>query len=148
MLGIPGTLAVPFFSGLFEITLGATLISEITTDSLLPKVILVSFILGFNGFSVQAQVASILAKTDIRFSPYVFARVLHGIIASILTIIFYKPLYLDYQTMYSEITVATQPTDTFFSYTLQQLTNIGPFITILFLWVGFLLFIKNSKNES
>ncbi|MEI3597016.1 MULTISPECIES: sporulation integral membrane protein YlbJ [unclassified Oceanobacillus] len=148
LLGIPGTLAVPFFSGLFEITLGATLISEITTDSLLPKVILVSFILGFNGFSVQAQVASILAKTDIRFSPYVFARVLHGIIASILTIIFYKPLYLDYQTMYSEITVATQPTDTFFSYTLQQLTNIGPFITILFLWVGFLLFIKNSKNES
>ncbi|MCF3942536.1 sporulation integral membrane protein YlbJ [Oceanobacillus alkalisoli] len=148
LLGIPISLGVPFFSGLFEITLGATLISDISTDSLLPKVILVSFILGFNGFSIQAQVASILAKTDIRFFPYFFARVLHGIIASILTVILYKPLYLNHGITGSELPVATQPTDSFFANAFQQLTSIGPFVTIIFLWLGFLLFYKAKKTGS
>ena len=31
--------------------------------------------LGFSGFSVHAQVASILAQTDIRFQPFFFARI-------------------------------------------------------------------------
>src|SRR5690606_14005132 len=98
IFSLPGEYGIPLFSGLFEITIGADMLSKVAEDSLLQQAILISFILGFNGFSIQAQVASILAKTDISFSPYFFARILHGFIASILTIILYKPLYLNRQT--------------------------------------------------
>ena len=94
IIGIPLAFALPFLSGLFEITIGAQMIAQLQTDPILHHVILVSFMLGFNGLSVQAQVASIIAKTDIRFYPYFFARILHGIFASILAILLYQPLYL------------------------------------------------------
>src|SRR5699024_4683533 len=92
---LPAELALPLLSGLFEITLGANLISQDETANLLEKIIVVSFVLGFNGFSVQAQVASILAPTDIRFAPYFFARIFHGLFAAILTALFYTLLYLN-----------------------------------------------------
>src|SRR5699024_10217499 len=65
VLSLPIDLALPFISGIFEITLGAQMISQVGTDSLLAKVMVISFILGFNGLSVQAQVSSIIATTDI-----------------------------------------------------------------------------------
>ena len=52
-----------------------------------------SFILAFSGLSIQAQVASILAETDIRFKPYFFARIIQSILAPIFTFIFWKPFY-------------------------------------------------------
>lgn len=94
IIGIPLAFALPFLSGLFEITIGAQMIAQIHTDPILHHVILVSFMLGFNGLSVQAQVASIISKTDIRFYPYLFARILHGTFASILVVFLYHPLYL------------------------------------------------------
>lgn len=69
LVHIPTELSVPFFSGLFEITLGSQLTSQ-AQAAMLDKVIITSFILAFSGFSVQAQVASILAETDIRFKPF------------------------------------------------------------------------------
>src|SRR5699024_8828159 len=51
---------------------------------LLMQLVLISFILGFHGFSIQAQVASILAESDIRFYPYFIGRILHALFASIL----------------------------------------------------------------
>lgn len=64
---LPTQLDIPLLSGMFEITLGSKLVSE-TDVSLLQKAIIVSFILGFSGFSVQAQVAGILSETDIRLN--------------------------------------------------------------------------------
>lgn len=52
---IPVELALPFITGLFEITLGANMISKENVDPFLASVIVVSFILGFNGFSVQGS---------------------------------------------------------------------------------------------
>src|SRR5699024_11525778 len=85
-----------------NIILRKKMIDKIITDSLLVKVIIIIFILVFNRFSVQAQVASIIAKTDIRFAPYFFARLLHGTFASILIVLLYKPLYLNRQAFERE----------------------------------------------
>lgn len=148
LLGIPTALGLPFFSGLFEITLGATLISNIEINSLLPKLILVSFILGFNGFSIQAQVASILAKTDIRFTPYLFARFLHGIIASVLTIILYKPLYLNRMTEGTvEVPAITDSSVPLINQLYMYLTTIGPWITLLFLSISSIILYQKSKRD-
>lgn len=142
VLSLPIDFASPFFSGLFEITIGAKQISDITTDTLLAKAIFISFILGFNGFSIQAQVASILAKTDISFTPYFFSRILHGIFASILTIILYKPLYLDKQAFdMGDMPVSQELTSHFWMDIMVSLKNFGPIITIIFLGIaGFILF--------
>lgn len=76
-------------TGLFEITMGANAVSK-TTISIEWQIVLISIILGFNGFSIQAQVASLIAKTDIRFYPYFIARVTHAFLAAIISFIIFK----------------------------------------------------------
>jgi sporulation integral membrane protein YlbJ len=90
-LSFPVSLSIPFISGLFEITLGSQLTSKVHTATLLQQVVITSFILGFSGFSVQAQVASILAQTDIRFKPFFFARMIHGALAGMFAFLLWEP---------------------------------------------------------
>lgn len=90
-LSFPKSLSIPLISGLFEITLGSKMTSQAQSASLLQQVMITSFILGFSGFSVQAQVASILAQTDIRFKPFFLARIIHGIMASLFAFLLWKP---------------------------------------------------------
>ncbi|MGM8211856.1 sporulation integral membrane protein YlbJ [Virgibacillus sp. W0430] len=150
VLFIPVELALPLLTGFFEVTMGAQLISESTTNALRAQMILVSFILGFNGFSIQAQVASIIAKTDIRFRPYFFARILHGIFASLLTIVLFKPLYISRQPVIDTIVPTTGGSNqTFASLAIKFLQQTGPIITIVFLAITIILmYKKNYSNNS
>ncbi|MFA1818678.1 sporulation integral membrane protein YlbJ [Virgibacillus oceani] len=149
LFSLPVELASPFFSGLFEISIGAQMISQISTDTILQKALIVSFILGFNGFSVQAQVASILAKTDIGFAPYFFSRFLHGIFASILTVILYYPLYLNKQTFGGDdIPVSQEASASIWIDILNRLSHIGPAITLVTLGIGaIIIYIKMLRKR-
>lgn len=89
----PTELSVPIISGLFEMTLGSQLVSTTTGATLKEQAIIVSFLLAFAGFSAQAQAASILAATDIRFKPFFFARVMQGVFAATLTFFVFDWLY-------------------------------------------------------
>lgn len=144
LIGIPTEFALPFFSGIFEITLGAQSISNASTHVLLSQLAIVSFILGFNGFSVQAQVASIMAKTDIRFTPYFISRILHGVIACILTIILFKPLYINRLTPQTGGIPVTQIENAHpMSELLRFITEVGPLFTIG--WLTLAIFILFKK---
>jgi len=148
IFSLPAEYGLPFFSGLFEITIGADMLSKVTHDSLLQQAILISFILGFNGFSIQAQVASILAKTDISFKPYFFARILHGTIASILTIILYNPLYLNRKTFNVEdMPVSGVAKENIWISTLELMNQYGPFITIGFLGIAVILLYRRTNRK-
>lgn len=143
---LPAELALPLFSGLFEITQGAKAISQTDTANLLAKFIVVSFILGFNGFSVQAQVASIIARTDIRFSPYFFARILHGIFAGILTIILFKPLYLNRTSFdFKGVPVSNSPFNNAWLNIINYLEVAGPMITFFFLMIAAMILIRRTN---
>ncbi|GGA83783.1 sporulation integral membrane protein YlbJ [Ornithinibacillus halotolerans] len=147
LIYLPIELALPFISGLFEITLGANLISKENIDPFLASVIVVSFILGFNGFSIQAQVASIISKSNIQFYPYFLARILHGIIASLLTIILYKPLYLDRKNINIEdMPVSNPATENNWINILLTLEQIGPLITILSFGIAFIILYRRQKK--
>jgi nucleoside recognition membrane protein YjiH len=88
---LPANLDIPLISGMFEITLGSKIsvsdkmpatwacterplnprikltimaFGSKADAALLPKAMIVSFILGFSGLSVQAQVAGILSETE------------------------------------------------------------------------------------
>ncbi|WP_416151059.1 sporulation integral membrane protein YlbJ [Salipaludibacillus sp. HK11] len=147
-MDMPKEFSSGIFAGLFEITIGSQRISEVNQASLLQQAIITSFILAFNGFSVQAQVASILAKTEIRFLPFFIARCLHGIISAILTFLLFKPLYLDRiddQTLPTSNPPITDPTiQTLFLSMYDWFTVYGSFITVIGLTTWMYLSIKRS----
>ncbi|WP_246206598.1 sporulation integral membrane protein YlbJ [Virgibacillus ihumii] len=145
---LPADLALPLFSGLFEITQGAKAISQTEVANLLPKFIVVSFILGFNGFSVQAQVASIISRTDIRFGPYFFARILHGLFAGILTLILFKPLYLNRTSFdFNGVPVSNGPVNNTWANIIQFLETAGPMITFGFLLIAAMILNKRIHRK-
>ncbi|WNS77061.1 sporulation integral membrane protein YlbJ [Bacillus sp. DTU_2020_1000418_1_SI_GHA_SEK_038] len=90
---LPIELSTPFISGIFEITLGSQMTSQVQEATLMHQAIITSFVLAFSGFSVQAQVASILAQTDIDFKPFFIARILQGFFAAIYAALLWNPVY-------------------------------------------------------
>lgn len=93
LFGISADFSLPLIAGLFEITLGSQMTSA-TGDSLplVHKVAIAGAIIAWSGFSVHAQVVSMLAKTDIRYTPYVFARLIHAFLAACWTFILWEPM--------------------------------------------------------
>ncbi len=149
MFNLPDTLSIPFISGLFEMTLGAQMTSGVQEATLLQQAILTSFILGFSGFSVQAQVASILAQTDIRFQPFFFARILHGFIAAFITLIIWNPIYKHYSNNQpsNAMPVFNFQNETVWTDMLAWLTRFGPLITIGALIVYIIINLKQDKTS-
>ncbi|MFD1018061.1 sporulation integral membrane protein YlbJ [Thalassobacillus hwangdonensis] len=136
---LPAVLSIPIFSGLMEITMGSQMISQ-TGVSILFAAMAVSFILGFNGLSVQAQVASILSETDVRFFPYFVGRLLHGLFASILCVVLYKPLYLSQSAKSLDaIPVTSSPNMDMMTTIFHWMQQWGPPLTIVTLMVGIMI---------
>ncbi|SFA46551.1 sporulation integral membrane protein YlbJ [Parageobacillus thermantarcticus] len=128
-------LSVPIISGLFEITLGSQMISQADGVELLEKAMATSFILAFGGFSVQAQVASILAEANIRFKPFFIARMMHGCFAACFTYVLWKPLYVHPVAVNVHIipTFFIEHSPNWMTHYWQMLHQFGPMITIVFL---------------
>ncbi|PFA68935.1 sporulation integral membrane protein YlbJ [Bacillus sp. AFS015802] len=147
LLQLPDQLSIPFISGMFEITLGSKLTSGVTEATLLHQAIITSFILGFSGFSVQAQVASILAETDIRFKPFFYARLVHGLAASVTTIIIWKPIYKRFsdEQLSNAIPVFARHNDAFWTDMLFWFKTAGPVITISSLVVYMILYTMRTR---
>ncbi|MBA4602414.1 sporulation integral membrane protein YlbJ [Thermoactinomyces mirandus] len=92
----PAELSESILVGLFEITVGSQVAS--TTDPSIPllfKLAIVSLIIGWNGLSIHAQVASMISRSDIRYYPYFAAKILHGFLAAFITVLIY-PLFEPY----------------------------------------------------
>lgn len=111
---IPLSLADPFIAGMFEMTLGSQMVSEPSVEAnLFAKSVLVSAFLAWNGFSIHAQVASILAKSDIRYQPYLLARIFHACLAILYTFLLWPFLAPIVQNIHTSIPVFEIPIHTF-----------------------------------
>ena len=84
LAGLSVSLAPALVSGLFEIDLGALAASQANAP-LFEKVTIASAIIAWSGLSVHGQVASIVIESGIRMAPYMVARVLHAVLAAVLT---------------------------------------------------------------
>lgn len=93
-------LSSAFTSGLFEMTLGTQSASQCDAD-LLEQLMSISFILGWSGLSIQAQVCSILSAQHISTKLYCICRPLQGLLAALLIPIFINcfPWMLSHSTM-------------------------------------------------
>lgn len=88
ILHIDTSFISPLFSGFLEITNGINIISQIHCKKLSINIIFTAFLLGFGGVSVLLQVLSIISKTDLSIKPYIYGKLLQGIIAAFYTYIF------------------------------------------------------------
>lgn len=143
LFNIATDLSVPFITGIFETTLGNQLVSE-SNANLLDKVMIASFILAFGGLSIQAQVASILAETDIRFQPFFVARVLQGFYSSIISYLLFKPLYLNLQGSNALPVFLMEHSPIWARNYWELLMHVGPLITIFSLFVYVYLYGKRN----
>jgi len=149
-LSLPDMLSIPFISGLFEITLGSDLTSRVEDATLLQQAIVTSFILGFSGFSVQAQVASILAQTDIRFKPFFFARIAQGLFASLFALLLWNPIYVrfyQHEKPSNAVPVSYFGEENWLHTSFQKLMDAGPLITIISLMVYVILLYHRLRKS-
>lgn len=70
-------------TGILEITNGISSISNITCKKISFNIIFTAFLLGFGGISVLLQVLSITSKTDLSIKPYIYGKLLHGVLAAV-----------------------------------------------------------------
>lgn len=90
LIGVSRYMSSPIVAGFFEITAGTNLASKISCVPLIEQLAATSFIIGWAGISVHCQVIGIINKTDISIYPYLLAKLLQGIFASIYTVVFLK----------------------------------------------------------
>lgn len=82
MLHFSPQLSAALAAGLFEMTLGAQTAAACSAD-LLEQLMIISFILGWSGLSIQAQVCSILSGQNIPTMLYCLCRPLQGVLAAL-----------------------------------------------------------------
>jgi nucleoside recognition membrane protein YjiH len=144
-------LSIPLISGIFEITLGGKLTSEVMHVSLMDQIIITSFFLAFSGLSVQAQVASILAESDIRFKPFFFARIMHGCLAALITFLLWKPIDrklngLNNASVDLPVFAPYLPAG-FWEQLLSNLGVYGPLFTLIVLWVYLIILLTRRSQD-
>ncbi len=81
-----------FVGGLFEVTTGCKLISD-SILSMQSKIAVASFFVGWSGFSILAQSASLLSGTGVKMSVFMFGKLLHGLLSAVLSIPIGRLLY-------------------------------------------------------
>jgi sporulation integral membrane protein YlbJ len=79
------------FLGSIEITNGCSIVSTLSL-SLPLKLSIISFLCSFSGLAVIAQVSSFVSETKIRYSKYIFFKIIQGIFSFIITYILLKIL--------------------------------------------------------
>lgn len=77
-------------SGVVEFVTGTLKVSQLSVP-IAQKLIITSFIVGFAGLSVHAQVIAVIARYGLNLLPYFIGKLLHGIIAA-----FYMLIYLHF----------------------------------------------------
>jgi len=149
VLGISPELSIPLISGLFEITSGSEMASQTKEASLLNQIMITSFILGFSGLSVQAQVASILAETKIGFKPFFVGRIFQGFLAAFFTFLLWKPLYINIEATIERgniIAVLAKPTTHSWLFSIWNVfLETGPILTIMSLLLYILIYAFRLK---
>lgn len=148
-LDLPQSLSIPFVTGLFEMTLGSKLTSQVENASLMQQAIIISSLLAFSGFSIQAQVASILAETDIRFQPFFIARLIQTLLSGVITWLLFNPVYMGLRDRRQNSNVEETFAESHgtFGDVFGFLAHNGPMITLLTL-TAYCLYLLHAYRQS
>ncbi|ULL18425.1 sporulation integral membrane protein YlbJ [Paenibacillus sp. H1-7] len=93
LFDVPVSLTQAVANGFFEVTLGAKAAGGAGSQiPLVYKVAIAAFVLSWAGLSVHAQVVSLLHRTNLRYIPFITARLLHGLMAFAAVFVLWEPL--------------------------------------------------------
>lgn len=144
--GFSTVLGYALIPGLFELTIGANEIGS-SDAPLIERTVLVSLLLGFSGFSIQAQAVSILVQAGLSAKPFLIGRLFHAFYASAASIFFYRLLDPVEKTnlLSSDVTVYLHIPDLVVAH-----KTAGSLITLagLLLFILILLFRAREKNQA
>lgn len=76
-----------FLIGITEMTTGLKYLN-MTDINITIKLLISMFFISFGGFSVHFQIMSILEKRKVKYLPFLFSRLIHGLFSCILLILF------------------------------------------------------------
>lgn len=85
IFNIPDNIGNAVISGIIELTNGVSQISLLNITNI--NICIISFLIGFGGLSVLFQVYSIISKENISIKPYLYGKILQGIISFFITFI-------------------------------------------------------------
>lgn len=85
-VGLQGEMIVSMLKGILELTNGAKAVSLFGISNF--NIAILAFLIGFGGISVMLQVYSIIVKENISIRPYIYGKLLQGILAFLYTLIF------------------------------------------------------------
>lgn len=94
------------FTALLEVTIGLKHLSEISPPVLFNQMLLAAMLLGFNGFSVHAQVIGVLATENLRYRPFFIGRVLQSVISGLLVFVLFRPVLYPFLSKESQTVFA------------------------------------------
>ena len=77
------TIYQSFINGILEMTQGIKYVSMLSIP-LNIKASIITFFISFGGISIHLQITSILSDTNIKYKYYLFSRIIHATISSIL----------------------------------------------------------------
>lgn len=90
-LHIPDAWLQPLLSGLLEVHIGSYSLSQASAEPLVWQMAAIAAILAWSGISSHAQVQNLIQGTDLRYSTFLRARLVHTLIAAILAVLCWKP---------------------------------------------------------
>ncbi len=91
---LPESLSILAFTGIYESHLGAYSASLLQSELGLPICIaLISAVLCWGGLSGLLQVRSVISGSDLKFLPFLLAKLLHALLAFGLTLLLWKPFH-------------------------------------------------------
>jgi sporulation integral membrane protein YlbJ len=93
LVAIPPALTQAIVNGLFEVTLGAKAAGAAGgAVPLSAKTAIAALVLSWGGLSVHAQIVSLLHHTNLRYGPFLFARLLHSVFSCALVVLLWDSL--------------------------------------------------------
>ncbi|MFT8317231.1 MAG: sporulation integral membrane protein YlbJ [Sporolactobacillus sp.] len=134
VIGLSPNLGPASVPGIFELTIGANTIGA-TSAPLLEKVVLVSALLGFCGFSIQAQAISILSQAGLSVKPFLIGRLFQALFSGGIAFFLYGWLHMS-DKIEARAALASPFIRSIDSYS-HTILESGPWITV----AGLLLFI-------
>jgi nucleoside recognition membrane protein YjiH len=133
-LKIKGTLISPVISGLFEITLGTELASKAEAP-LLARLMVANAIIAWSGLSVFGQVSAMVSGTDIRMTPYLISRLIHAVIAALITVAIMSPYGQGLAKLVTPV-FRLRPAETQAPFYIRLLASFSQLLTIVIIMVG------------
>jgi sporulation integral membrane protein YlbJ len=95
ILSVDSQIIKGIITGFFEVTIGCKNIAA-TNTSLINKILIINFLIGWSGLSVHSQSLSFINSTDINGKIYIVSKFFHGILSTIFSYLIYLIGYKNY----------------------------------------------------